>query len=585
MGIINILDEFTANQIAAGEVVERPVSVVKELVENSLDAGATNIIIELTNGGLSGIRVVDNGCGMSPEDALICFQRHATSKISQATDLNSIFTLGFRGEALPSIASVARVTLITRHRQQLEGIEIVMEAGELKKSSPVGCPPGTSIEVQELFYNTPARRKYLKSQTAEAGQVSDLLTRLALARPNVKFELRSNGKMVFQSPGNGSIKDTAASIFGYENVKSMLAIEYRGEFISVQGLISKPLLTRASRQYQSFFVNGRYIKSGLIASVLQQVYQNQIPSGRFPIAVLHIELDPTQVDVNVHPTKMEVRLAREKEITEELTQALSEPLSLPLAITGLWEVLPTRNSIEKTVQSSSATPSFGKPKILFQEEQNLISKEESVSLDSGVAETTRGYQAGENFPCLLPVGQFLPTYVLAQGQGGLYIFDQHAAHERILYEKYQKQLSEVESQMLLEPISLDLPHHEAQLLIQNILSFSELGFILEHFGGDTFLLRGVPAVAITKPTEVFIDLLTRLQEHPVHKLESNIILDRLAAALACRDAVKAGQHMGFDEIKALLKGLADCQKPYTCPHGRPTLVNISHEEMNKRFKR
>nr|WP_315990301.1 DNA mismatch repair endonuclease MutL [Desulforamulus aquiferis] len=363
-----------------------------------------------------------------------------------------------------------------------------------------------------------------------------------------------------------------------------------------------------------FFINKRYVKSGLVASVLQQVYQTQIPSGRFPIAVLHIDLDPTQVDVNVHPTKMEVRLAREKELAEELQRALSEPLSLPTAIPGLWEVLPSRTNPfkadqeAKSLQSSNgermgpvknegeamnfvkqmSLPSL-KPPIDNMTprtyEQKPLFETRKSSNSSGMYESVGSYEAAEVFPSLLPVGQFLPTYVLAQGTGGLYIIDQHAAHERVLYEKYQRQLATVESQILLEPITLNLPNHEVQLVIENILSFSELGFILEHFGGDTFLLRGIPSAAAINPGEIFLDLLSRLQEYSVQRLEPTMILNRLAAALACRDAIKAGQHMGNEEIRALLMGLAECQQPYTCPHGRPTLVNISHEEMNKRFKR
>lgn len=596
-----MLDEATANQIAAGEVVERPVSVVKELVENSLDAGAGRITVELSQGGLSGIKVIDNGCGMSPEDARMCFQRHATSKIRRAEDLNRVLTLGFRGEALPSIASVARVTLVTRTQEDLAGTEIRIEGGQVKCISPAGCPVGTTIEVQELFYNTPARRKYLKTPTNETAQISELLSKLALARPDVRIELRGGGRVLFCSPGSGSLQDTAASVFGSDNVRSMIEINHRGQLLTIQGLISKPVLTRASRQYQNVYINQRYIRSMFISSLLQQAYQTQIPTGRFPLAVLHISLDPEQVDVNVHPTKMEVRLAREREVAEELLEALGSHLHIPAAITGLWEMMPGRKERTPYQQTSGLPeePVKETPKTSAENQltlslsDKLIHKEEtpfhedSPVADGSLLEGNRSYEIRkEIFPFLLPVGQVFPTYVLAQGEGGLYIIDQHAAHERILYEKYQQQLTRgVESQMLLEPATLEIPHHEALFIIKNIIDFSEMGFILEHFGGDTFILRGVPPAGLEKPAELFLDLLARLQDGPSNKLDRGLVVDRLAAAMACRDAVKSGVHLTHQEIRALLDGLSHCQRPYTCPHGRPTLIQISPEELNKRFKR
>lgn len=630
---IALLDEFTANQIAAGEVVERPVSVVKELVENSLDADATKIIIELQQGGLSSIKVVDNGSGMTAEDAELCFQRHATSKIRMADDLNKILTLGFRGEAMPSIASVAKVTLITRTDQDLAGTRIQIEAGAIQENTPIGCPVGTTVEVKDLFYNTPARRKFLKSATTETGHVSDLISRLAMARPDVRFELRSGNKLLFQSPGNGVIRDTAAVILGSDNVKSMLEIDYQGELIQLRGLVSKPVLTRASRQYQNIFINGRYIRSALISLVLQQAYQTLIPQGRFPIAILHLTIDPTQVDVNVHPTKMEVRIAREQEIQRELLDAIGREINSSSAITGLWEFLPGKQVSEPKSEievapsspknakgnnqnhSGLVEPAQSKPEnrdngldtfnkrdqlkfsmSSYQEQRSNDSSELIPSRDNQVRtqdrstrqilEQTGFYEPQRYFPDLAPLGHFPPTYVLASGEEGLYVIDQHAAHERVLYEKYLNQLKQnVQSQMLLHPFTLEIPHHEAQLIIRFIVEFSEIGYILEHFGGDTFIIRGVPSIAQDEPREIFLDLLARIQESRSSHLERNLVIDQLAAAMSCRDAVKAGKHFGHPEIKALLEGLAHCKQPYTCPHGRPTLIQISQEELKKRFKR
>lgn len=610
MGIINILDEITANQIAAGEVVERPASVVKELVENSLDAGASSIIVELTQGGLTAIKVVDNGQGMTPEDALICFQRHATSKIKEAADLNRILTLGFRGEALPSIVSVARVTLTTRHIQDLGGIRIIVEAGQVRENVAIGCPVGTTVEVRELFFNTPARRKYLKSPIVESGLVSELISKLILARPDVKFELRSNGKTVLQSPGCNRLKEAAASVLGSDNVKSMLEVNHQGSLLNIKGLISKPALTRSSRNYQSIFINGRYIKSGLISAAIHEAYQSQVPSGRFPLAVLSIDIDPGMVDVNVHPTKIEVRLAQEKEVYQELLAALSKTLSFSTAIPGLWEVLKTRHGKEDFEDAKPSdipeerSEKLSKPvrqdthrqlgmalarqpvnSFDMEKNEDIVKRESAIINDTIAAEKIISYTAEADFPILTPVGQVAPTYVLAQGQGGLYIIDQHAAHERILYEKYLEQLEQgTGSQILLEPLTTQLSHYKARVVTKYILEFNKLGFILEHFGGDTFILRGAPLVAGSAPLELFLDLLDRLSENNGTN-DSNSIIKELAASLACRDAVKSGQAMAQGEIQALIEGLSCCCIPYTCPHGRPTMINISQEELKRRFKR
>ncbi|SHK71211.1 DNA mismatch repair endonuclease MutL [Desulforamulus aeronauticus] len=637
MSKILLLDEATANQIAAGEVVERPVSVVKELVENSLDAGANRISVELVEGGGDCIKVVDNGSGMSAQDATLCFQRHATSKIKMAEDLNHILTLGFRGEAMPSVAAVARVTLVTRQQDEVAGTMVFVEAGEIKEVSPVGCPVGTSVEVRDLFYNTPARRKFLKTATAETSQISDLLSRIALARPDVRFELRSGARVLFFSPGTGSIKDTAASIFGAENVRSMLEVNYQGSLLSITGLISKPVLTRASRQYQNFFINGRYIRSGFISGLLSQSYQTLIPAGRFPMAVLHLQLDPAQVDVNVHPTKMEIRFANEKEVQGNVLEALSQTLSLPKAIPGFWEAMPNRKmtppaeaSVETNgrpakapgeqpkespiaeitidtakVEAKAEIPVQSKEQLRFPLPLQHQSAKEAVTSteplfkpvakatpqtvpNQAISEGSSPYQAAEDtvFPYLTPIGQIPPTYVLAYGEVGLYIIDQHAAHERVLYERYHKLLQQnARAQMLLQPITLEIPHHEAQLVIQHILDFQEIGFLLEHFGGDTFLLRGVPDRASDASANVFLDLLARLQEYPESRFNKGFVIEQLAVSMACRDAVKAKAHLGNPEIKALLEGLAHCQQPFTCPHGRPTLIQITQEELKKRFKR
>ncbi|MTI79485.1 MAG: DNA mismatch repair endonuclease MutL [Firmicutes bacterium] len=611
---IRILDENIANKIAAGEVVERPLSVVKELVENALDAGATRISVDIKDGGTSSITVSDNGCGIEPEDAALAFSRHATSKISRVEDLLGLSSLGFRGEALPSIASIAKVTLISRVQQRDEGIKLVIEGGSFLEESPTGCPTGTKITVEKLFYNTPARKKHLKSPSAEAGLISDLLTRLALSRSDVSFKLTSQKRVLMETPGTDKLIDTIASVHGLNVAKGMIPITGETAGLHISGYVSKPELNRATRSQQTIYINGRYVKSRLISDALQEGYHTLLSSKRYPAAVIAVETAPGMVDVNVHPAKMEVRISRERELYKLLVSAVQKAVRTP-KIVPLIE--PTLNHQENksseikehVYQSKDMHQDYGnQTKFNFTKQKFAGNKTHNYSTDkpkngekiAGVEvsntnalnndemqitkqmfrEKHKCYNTVEciDFPELLPLGQLMPTYILAQGAEGLYIIDQHAAHERVLYEWYLKDHDcEHSSQMLLVPVVLELGFHEYQVLTENIIKFRRLGFILEHFGDTTYMLRGVPVdFPQGEETKFFYDVLDTT---------STNFYDLLAAKLACRSAIKSGQKMSIDEMNTLLQQMSDAETPYSCPHGRPTIINLSFDDLAKRFKR
>ncbi|MBO8137589.1 MAG: DNA mismatch repair endonuclease MutL [Desulfotomaculum sp.] len=610
MARIHILSENIANKIAAGEVIERPLSVVKELVENSLDAGASRISVDIRDGGTSSITVSDNGCGIEVEDAALAFSRHATSKIYKVEDLFQISTLGFRGEALPSIASVAKVTMLTRVPNSDKGVKLIIEGGKIIEEVPVGCQPGTKVTVQDLFYNTPARKKHLKSPNSEAGLISDLISRLALSRPNVSFKLTSQGRVLLETPGNDKLIDTIAAVNGLQVAKKMIPVEGQTSGIHISGYVSKPELSRATRLHQTVIVNGRYVKSRLVSDALQEAYHTLLSSKRHPVAVLVIELAPGMVDVNVHPAKMEIRISKEKELSKLITSTVQNALRTPKIVPLVEQTLNNQKTRTELKTETASKKNNEQTKFNFQmprinkapsilkntvtnvnenkeiklknndqyKEHDIKNYQDKDLLESNqeVKEENKNYT--HKFPDLLPLGQLLPTYILAQGQEGLYIIDQHAAHERVLYEKYIKQRgTQKNSQMLLVPVVLELSYQENLVLTENIISFRELGFILEHFGGNTYMLRGVPAdFPQGDEVEFFYEIL---------ETNTSNFYDILAAKLACRSAIKAGQKLTIDEMENLIMQMSELDNPYTCPHGRPTMINLSFEELTKRFKR
>jgi DNA mismatch repair protein MutL len=587
MGKINVLDELTANQIAAGEVVERPASVVKELVENAIDAGATMIEVEIGDGGIKSIGITDNGSGLEKEDVPLAFQRHATSKIRAAGDLDMINTLGFRGEALPSIAAVAEVEMNTRPARETAGSRIVIRGSEVLHHRETGCPAGTTVRITDLFYNTPARLKHMKSATVEGGHCGDIVTRLALAHPEISFRFRHNDREVFQSPGSGDLRDTVAALFGVRFTRDMLPVTAGEGAFNFRGYLGKPAVSRANRYHQYIFVNGRYIRSRLISEAVERGYHTMLMTGRRPVFVLAFEVDPRLVDVNIHPTKLEVRFRQEKElaamVTDAVRAALLENPLIPYRLD--FKRRPGREE-EPAGGGAVREIAAGYQQVLVPVTAPLhvpVQPPDKPDVTIREHDIPRGV---EIFPDLRPLGQIDNTYIVAGGDDGLYLVDQHAAHERILYEKFFSRCGQKDfTQELLLPVTLELVYQDAQVLLNNIMVFTELGFIIEHFGGDTFLLRGVP-IAVKKGEEkkIFLDLLDYFSLYQ-HKITGKELREQLIIGMACKAAIKANQRLSPEEIAALLADLAGTAAPFTCPHGRPTVIHMTNYELQKKFKR
>lgn len=629
---IRVLDKQTADKIAAGEVIERPVSVVKELVENSLDAGSNSISVKIQDGGKKSIVVIDNGCGIEAEYVDLAFVRHATSKIYTEKDLFNIKTLGFRGEALPSIAAVSKVTMITRTRGAQSGVKLEIEDGQVKSSAPTGCSVGTTVVAKDIFYNMPARKKHLKKGSVEAALISDMLSRLALSNPNVKLKLVHN-RTILDTPGSGKLIDVIAAVSGFEIAKNMLEIELKTPDVSVSGYIGKPELLRPNRNQQTIIVNGRYVRSDIISDALKKAYDTMIPSKYYPVAVLFIDVDNTLVDVNVHPAKLRVRFSNESEVYELILRSVKKALRsvnvVPEAkkLLAVGPVRSKNNQIgQKNQYNRSVQQRFSFDKhscnaqkgVLFDQYRHFM-QEKAVeknnltdAKNTNISETSSTYfseaiaednisdscfdskQEGmEHFPEMWPIAQLLPTYILAQSREGLYIIDQHAAHERILYEKYiHKFDGQHDSQTLMMSVVLNLNFDEAQILERNIVLFQKMGFILEHFGDNTYLLRGVPVdFPAGEETQFFLEVLNNaginkdVGEKSFDDIKKDTFFDDLAAALACKSAIKSGQKLSNIEMEMLIEEMRNLKNPYTCPHGRPTVINLSYDELEKRFKR
>jgi DNA mismatch repair protein MutL len=653
---IQVLDERTANQIAAGEVVERPSSVVKELVENSLDAGSGRVIVEVDGGGKELIRITDDGCGMSPEDARLSLMRHATSKIRTADDLLSVATMGFRGEAIPSIASVSRFELITREPSELAGYRMSVDGGHIQNEGEFGCPPGTRITVRDLFFNVPARLKYLKTNATEMGQIGDMLTRLALANPHVAMRFHSGQTQVFATPGTGDPLDAAMGLIGRELVKELMKVEYEDGAARIWGYVGRPGAARAGRNHQYFFVNKRAIRQTSVRYALEEAYAHLLPNGRYPICILFIEVPSREVDVNVHPAKAEVRFEREREVKGAVYKATRQALGAHLLIPGTiisddGEVkVPDRTGEKAAAQEGITppavtgggwvppgatrpgqgggratlppwlTPSPGtlpagaggtgcdqpQPADLSGSRQ-VSFRFDAAHANQRVAEPLPSFElpAGglqawthEHHPStgatlirsLRPLGQVHRSYILCDGPEGLYVIDQHAAHERIFFERLLGSAQEAVApvQPLLFPIALDLTPSQMALWQEHQEIFLESGFQAEPFGGTTLLIQGIPTgVAEAYTARLVSDFLDRLQENKVP--QGSPVIDRrqrvMAAMAACKAAIKARDSLQPEDVQALLTDLALCESPATCPHGRPTVICIGIPELEKRFKR
>jgi DNA mismatch repair protein mutL len=617
--MIAVLDKDTIDKIAAGEVVERPASIVKELLENAIDAGATSITVEIKDGGKSLIRVTDNGSGIAKDEVRIAFLRHATSKIQSADDLQNITSLGFRGEALSSIAAVSKMEMITKVRSEMVGHWYVIEGGIEQSFEEVGAVDGTSIIVRDLFFNTPARRKFLKSNQTEAAHIAELVEKIALSHQDVSIRLIANNQAKLQTSGNGNLKDSIYRLYGREVAMALLPVEYRAQGIEITGVIAKPEVSRASRSMEMYFVNGRYIKAKTIASAIEEGYGNRLMQHQYPFTVLNYHIPPEVMDVNVHPTKMEVRFSEEVKIYEVTRDAIVSALmekelikrveadrvqlkrvsDLPVSdvkqkgkISEAFETKPQHNQrkIQEKIENYQV-PNDPVSNPIFldrpQEEKTnqVVDKVWNSTEEVPVVGEQLKFLDKKNLHLHKIVGQIFGTYWIVEFNQKMIVIDQHAAHEKVLYERLMKQYQNtVPSQMVVPPILLTLTAIEADALNQNQKVLSDLGFHIENFGGNEYRIDGVPSIlpSVSKK-EMLKELIAELADHNQLKTPESIIAK--TASMACKAAVKGNHTLSLLEAKALIDELMSLENPYNCPHGRPTMFEMSKYEIEKKFKR
>lgn len=580
---IRVLDATVAAQIAAGEVVERPASVARELIENAIDAGAGRITVELRGGGLQELKVQDDGLGIAADEIELAFMRHATSKLSNADDLWAIGTLGFRGEALPSIASVSQLICTSRHVDEVLGTELRIAGGELQARSPIGCPPGTSISVRHLFYNTPVRREFLRSEASEASAVVAAVSQYALAYPEIRFSLLVDGRTVLQSPGDGNLQSVLIELYGLDLARQLLPVELLNgqgpEQISITGLISPPGLTRSTRSGLHIFINRRVIMPrGPIAAVIEEAYHSLLMRGRHPLAVLNISMHPATVDVNVHPTKSEVKFRDPPRVYSVLGRAVRDTLLASGAT--LWADTQEPELLEL------AQRRFDLRQLLGNESPgSLFSDAEQWSAASQQEKSEMQARLPGELPGLRILGQLLRSYIVAELPQGLCLIDQHAAHERIMYERYARQRSTgaLAQQNLLEPLSLQLLPETQALLLGASDRLGEWGFQIEAFG-PALRVRAIPAEL---PQQQVSSVLLELADHMPRDSASQTPgwEEQLRSVLACHTAVRAGQPLSLEEMQALMIDLAHCEAPNTCPHGRPTMIILGTAQLERQFGR
>lgn len=618
MGTIQIMDEVLSNKIAAGEVVERPASVVKELVENAIDAGSTIIEVFLEEAGLTSIQVVDNGSGMDEEDALKSFSRHATSKIEKEQDLFRIRTLGFRGEALASIASVSKVTLKTSDGTN-SGIELYLEGGHVKEHKPTAFRKGTDMTVAQLFYNTPARLKYLKTIQTELGHTIDLINRLALGYPTISFKLVHNGQTLLHTNGRGNVQQVLAAIYGAHNAKKMIPFEGQSNDYRVHGYATLPEVTRASKNYMSLFVNGRWVKHYLVQKAIVDAYHTYLPIGRYPIVVLYIEGDPQLTDVNVHPAKHQVRLSKEPELLRLIEDTLNgairggihvpqverkeKPVKLPTEQMNIWkqpsfdtqkmdELVQRLNEdkgvVRETVYEAPAelVPSY-EPPIAVEEPIDTARSLPGEEIVLPPEPVVQPEHKKEPFPQLEVVGQIHGTYIVAQMEDGFYLIDQHAAQERIKYEYFREKVGDVdpnERQALLLPLTFHYSADEALILKEHAEVLEQIGVFLEEFGYGSFIVREHPAWFPKGFEQEIIEELIE-QVLTTKKADVKKLREEAAIMMSCKKSIKANYYLTKEQMVRLLDDLRAAENPFTCPHGRPVLVHFSTYEVEKMFKR
>lgn len=605
MGIIRQLDESLSNKIAAGEVVERPASVVKELTENALDAGSTVVEIDVEDAGLGLIRITDNGSGIESDDVERAFYRHATSKIKDENDLFRIRTLGFRGEALPSIASVSDVTMATS-TGNAAGTEIVLSGGAIQSKKPGPARKGTEMTVSNLFFNTPARLKYMKSVHTELGNITDAVNRMALSRPDVSFRLRHNGRELLKTNGNGDARQVLAAIYGISIAKQMIPVHAQSLDFRLSGFLSMPEVTRASRNYMSMMVNGRFIKNFKVSNAILEGYHTFLPTGRYPIVLLNIEMDPLLVDVNVHPAKLEVRFSKEQElcalIAETVKAVLRKETLIPDALPVLKKrkdfteqrafqfeaprpkqpVMPPQKEVEKLYK-----PDYYNESIKEAPQEIVLEEKIDVPVSAPEPEPVKMNELPqERMPMLYPIGQMHGTYIFAQNENGLYMIDQHAAQERLKYEYFREKVGQTEPELqeLLIPMTFDFSADEWMKIEENKAALEQVGVFLEPFGDKSYVVRSHP---VWFPKNEERDVIEEMIEEvlAMKKPEVKKIREEAAILMSCKGSIKANRHLRKDEIEQLLADLRRSEDPFTCPHGRPIAIHLSNYDIEKMFKR
>ena len=677
---IHLLDQDTINKIAAGEVIERPMAVVKELIENSIDARANMITIEIKDGGKSLIRITDSGMGIDEKDIKLAFTPHATSKINDAGDLLSVSTLGFRGEALASVASVSQMEMLTKTRDSFNGYRYMIDGGDEKKFEPVGCPEGTTFIIRNLFYNTPARLKFLKTAQTEAGYIGGVIERMALSHPDISFKFINQNQTRLQTSGNGNLKDVIYNIYGRDIASNLLPIDRQELQCRISGFIGKPVISRGNRSYINYFINGRYIKSNIVHRAIEEAYAPYSMQHRYPFTVLHFDINPEYIDVNVHPQKMEVRFTNEKELYKDIYNAVADTLKHREFISEVTfgseikkqvkEVQEEKKHVVKEV-GKEVVPKIGqvslkrpneeerkrlhemsigktsKPKEELKEEQKEEQKKESKeekdipikqtdlkkkevytnkiaitkieennkadakkeiknenikneeiknTFKENTAYTVRdvkqqslfetGIMSKEKEKDIKIIGQVFSTYWILQFGDSMYMVDQHAAHEKVMYERLMKQIKEkdVAVQMVQPPIVLTLSMLEQQAVEENMDMLNSIGYNIESFGGREYMVTGVPAQWPDIATEeLLMEMIDNLTQEKGN-YTPDMLLDKIAS-MSCKAAVKGGNDLPVEQAYELLKELMQLENPYNCPHGRPTMIRMTQREIEKKFKR
>ena len=615
MNRIELLDQITIDKIAAGEVVERPASVAKELIENSIDAGASAITVEIKNGGIDFLRITDNGCGIASDQVRTAFLRHATSKIRNIRDLAGVSSLGFRGEALSSISAVSQVELITRAQDSITGVRYIIEGGVEKSFEEIGAPFGTTFLMRHLFFNVPARAKFLKTPATEANAISSYVEQLALSHPEISFKYMANGNVKLYTSGNGNLQEAVYQIYGKEAARSLIPVEIKTEYMTISGFLGRAENSRGNRSYEIFFVNGRYVKDKIISKAIEDSYQGYLMQHRYPFTVLNFEVDKEKVDVNVHPAKLEVRFSEQDSIYDQiycsLKKAIAEHQSIPsmkidakpindnilnddiyeknnayvkheIQKTEINKPVEIQKEVKKIIPEPFEYKRFEEKKAspeLVAEKNDINKLQKQISLfdeDRITPEKTKNYRI---------IGQAFDTYFIIEMEDSLYFVDQHAAHEKVLFEKLMKSLDDhkIYSQNLMPAIVVSLTLKDVAVLLENIDVFRSFGFELEEFGGKEFKITAVPSDLYgIDVKELFIEILDNLNEPSSG--EPRIISERIALR-SCKAAIKGNMHMSQSEGEKLISELFKLNDPYHCPHGRPVMISLSHYELDKKFKR